>query len=136
MLIVTAILIARYNQSIEELHTSEKRYRYLTDWSLDAIIVQQEGKIVYINPAGQHLFWASNDEELLGKNIVNLISSDERESIQQKLDQALLGAKMPIPRTNLIRLDGSKIFVDGRMGEIIWDGKSAVQIILRATKND
>jgi PAS domain S-box-containing protein len=134
MLIVTAILIARYNQSIEELHTSERRYRYLTDWSLDAIIVQQEGKIVYTNPAGQRLFWAGGDE-LLGKNIVNLISSDERESMQQKLDQALLGAKMSIPQTNLVRLDGSEIFVEGWLGEIIWDGKTAVQIILRAIKN-
>jgi len=131
MLIVTAILITRYKQSIEDLHKSERKYRHLTDWSPDAIMVQQEGKIVYTNPAGQRLFWASTNEELLGKNLINLISPDERKNINQKLDQALLGAKMQIPQTNLVRLDGRRVSVEGWLGEIIWDGKNAVQIILR-----
>lgn len=131
MLIVTAILITRYKQSIEDLQKSERKYRYLTDWSPDAIMVQQEGKIVYTNPAGQRLFWASTNEELLGRNILNLISPDEKENISQKLDQALLGEKMQIPQTNLVRLDGRRIPVEGWLGEIIWEGKNAVQIILR-----
>lgn len=131
MLIVTAILITRYKQSIEDLYKSERKYRYLTDWSPDAIIVQQGGKIVYTNPAGQRLFGASTNEELLEKNIIYLISPDERENISQKLDQALMGEKMQISQTNLVRLDGRRISAEGWLGEIIWDGKSAVQIILR-----
>jgi PAS domain S-box-containing protein len=136
MLIVTAILITRYKQSIEDLHKSERKYRYLTDWSPDAIMVQQEGKIVYTNPAGQRLFMARTNEELLGKNILNLFSPDERKNISQKLDQALLGEKMQIPQTSLVRLDGRRISVEGWLGEIIWDGKNAVEIILRELSED
>jgi hypothetical protein len=43
----------------------------------------------------------------------------------------LLGEKMQIPQTSLVRLDGRRISVEGWLGEIIWDGKNAVQIILR-----
>jgi len=136
MLIGTAILITRYKQSIEDLQKSERKYRYLTDWSPDAIMVQQEGKIVYTNPAGQRLFLARTNEELLGKNILHLISPDERKNISQKLDQVLLGEKMQIPQTSLVRLDGRRISVEGWLGEIIWDGKNAVQIILRQISED
>ena len=136
MLIGTAILITRYKQSLEDLQKSERKYRYLTDWSPDAIMVQQEGKIVYTNPAGQRLFLARTNEELLGKNILHLISPDERKNISQKLDQVLLGEKMQIPQTSLVRLDGRRISVEGWLGEIIWDGKNAVQIILRQISED
>ncbi|MDD1673498.1 MAG: PAS domain S-box protein [Methanomicrobiales archaeon] len=99
-------------------------------------MVQQKGKIVYTNPAGQRLFGASNDEQLFAKDVGSLISSDERESMRQKLDQALLGAKMTIPKIHLIRFDGQNILADVWLGEIIWDGKTAAQIILRAITND
>jgi hypothetical protein len=55
--------------------------------------------------------------------------------MQQKIDQALLGAKMQIPETGLVRLDGKDIRVEAWLGEIIWDGRPAVQIIFRAVTN-
>ena len=135
MLLVTALLIARYKQSIEDLQISEKKYRYLTEWSPDAIIVQQEGKIRYANPAGRRLFAAHTDEDLYGKDIANLVSPDEQGSIRQRIAQVMLGAKMRIPKTRLVRFDGKNIIAEAWLGEIIWDGKSAVQIILRAIAN-
>jgi PAS domain S-box-containing protein len=131
MLMVTALLISYYKNSIEDLQKSEKMYRYLTEWSPDAILVQQEGKILYANPAGRRLFAASTNEELFGKDIVNLVIPDEHEIIHWRMDQAILGAKIQIQETNLVRFDGKNIVAEALLSEIIWDGKSAVQIILR-----
>jgi PAS domain S-box-containing protein len=135
LLIVTAIFIAQFKQNMENLRSSEERYRYLTEWSPVAILVQEGGKILYINPAGVRLFAGNNNDDLLGKDLVQLISLDSRERLQQRMDQALLGANMQIPETGLIRLDGRDIRAEVWLRKIIWDGKPAVQIIFRAITN-
>jgi len=135
LLIVMAFFIAQYKQNVENLRASEERYRYLTEWSPVAILVQEEGKILYINPAGIHLFAGNKDEDLLGQDLVQMISPDCRDSMQQRMAQALLGANMQIPETGLVRLDGKDIRAEVWLREIIWDGRPAVQIIFRAITN-
>ena len=134
-LIVMAIFIAHYKQNVENLRTSEERYRYLTEWSPVAILVQEGGKILYINPAGIRLFAGNKNEDLLGKDLVQMISPDSRDGMQQRMDQALLGANMQIPETRLVRFDGRDIRAEAWLREIIWDRKPAVQIIFRAITN-
>jgi PAS domain S-box-containing protein len=135
LLIVTAIFIAQFKQNVEYLRTSEERYRYLTEWSPVAILVQEGGKILYINPAGIRLFAGNKNDDLLGKDLVQMISRDSRDGMQQRMDQALLGANMQIPETGLVRLDGKDIRAEVWLREIIWDGRPAVQIIFRAITN-
>jgi len=132
LLIVTAFFIAQYKQTVENLLNSEERYRYLTACSPIAILVQEGGKILYINPAGIRLFAGDKKEDLLGKDLVQMISPDSRDSMQQRMAQALLGANMQIPEIGLVRLDGKDIRAEAWLRDIIWDGKSAVQIIFRA----
>jgi PAS domain S-box-containing protein len=135
LLIVTAFFIAQYKQNMENLRNSEERYRYLTEWSPVAILVQEGGKILYINPAGIRLFAGNKKEDLIGKDLVQMISPDSRDNMQQRIVQALLGAKMQIPETGLVRFDGKEIKVETWLSEIIWDGRPAVQIIFRAVTN-
>ncbi len=135
LLIVMAFFIAQYKQNVENLRASEERYRYLTEWSPVAILVQGGGKILYINPAGIRLFAGNKDEDLLGKDLVQMISLVSRDSMQQRMDQALLGANVQIPETGLVRLDGKDIRAEVWLREIIWDGRPAVQIIFRAIMN-
>lgn len=135
LLIVTAIFIAQFKQNVENLRTSEERYRYLTEWSPVAILVQEGGKILYVNPAGTRLFAGNKNEDLLGKDLVQMISPDSRDSMQQRMAQALFGANMQIPETGLVRLDGRDIRAEAWLREIIWDGRPAVQIIFRAITN-
>jgi PAS domain S-box-containing protein len=135
LLIVTAFFIAQYKQNVENLRNSEERYRYLTEWSPVAILVQEGGKILYINPACLRLFAGYKNEDLLGKDLIQMISPDSRDLMQQRMAQALLGAKMQIPEIGLVRLDGKDIRAEVWLGEIIWDGSPAVQIIFRAVTN-
>ena len=135
LLIVTAFFIAQFKQNVENLRISEERYRYLTEWSPVAILVQGGGKILYVNPTGIRLFAGNKDEDLLGKDLVQMISPDSRDSMQQRMVQALLGANMQIPETGLVRLDGRDIRAEAWLREIIWDGRPAVQIIFRAITN-
>src|SRR5258707_4811681 len=52
-------------QAVEALQSSEERYRRLVDLSPDALFVQSEDKIVFINSAGVKLLEASNADQLI-----------------------------------------------------------------------
>ncbi len=131
-LIVTAVIITRYNQNTEELIESEGRYRTVAEWSPYAILIQQEAKILFTNREGLRLFGANSIEDLLGKDIVNFFSLNDREKIQQKMDQALIGAEVLIPNISIIRLDGKDMPVDAWIGGILWYREWAVHMVLRS----
>jgi PAS domain S-box-containing protein len=48
------------------LHASEARYRQLVEFTLDAIWMHTDEKLVYLNPEALRLFGAS-DRDLLGR---------------------------------------------------------------------
>ena len=47
-------------KSNEQLKESEERYRRLIELSSDTVIIQSEGKVVFINPAGLKLLGATH----------------------------------------------------------------------------
>jgi len=132
MLLVSAFFIWRYNRIVDSIRMSEERYRYLTEWSPDAILVCADGKILYTNPAGLPLLGAGSKDDLVGKDILDLVQPDERDQVRERMNQAMLGARMQLPGAWLTRLDGRKIRAGILFGGIVWDGKPAIQIILRS----
>ncbi len=67
-----------------ELRESEARYRQLVDISPDPVIIHQEGKIIFINPAAITLLGASDSDDLIGKNILDFIHPDFPGCSQEK----------------------------------------------------
>jgi len=90
------------------------------------------GKILYTNPAGLHMFGAATKDDLIGKDIVDLVNPVGRDQVRQRIDQAMLGGRVQLPDTMLARLDGREIRAETLFGGIIWDESPAIQIILRA----
>jgi PAS domain S-box-containing protein len=135
MLIVTAVFIRNYTGAMEDLRISEERYRYLTVWSPETIVVYGEEKILCVNPAGLHLFFADSARELVGKNILDLVEPEDREIVGERIRQAGLGAQMTIDRVRMHRLDGSDFLAELSLGKVPWDGSPAVQIILHDIAN-
>ncbi len=52
------------------------RYRRLVDLSPDGILIGQDNRLVFVNPAGMRLFGASEPEQLLGTSPFNLFHPD------------------------------------------------------------
>ncbi|WP_158555772.1 PAS domain-containing protein [Peribacillus glennii] len=59
-------------------NTDEKLYRQIVESSTEAIIIQQDGKFKYINPAGVDFLRAASSEEAIG----NLYSISYPRSIE------------------------------------------------------
>jgi PAS domain-containing protein len=61
--------IRQRNHTEKALRESEERYRRLVEFSPNAIGVQDEGRILYTNPAWARLLGVSPSEEMVGKDL-------------------------------------------------------------------
>ncbi|MGD0663199.1 MAG: PAS domain S-box protein [Syntrophorhabdales bacterium] len=110
---------------------TQDRYRTLVDLSPDAILVHSEGKYVYANPAAVRLFGAHSAEDIIGKDVLGLIHPDDRKSVARRVEEAYGGAVAPLRQTRFVRLDGGFVDVDVTGGRVRFDGKWAIQIVVR-----
>jgi PAS domain S-box-containing protein len=113
------------------LQESEERYRQLVEISPDAVIIHQEGKISYINPAAVKLLGASQPDEIIGKNVLDSIHPDFHDSVMKNIEKDLKDEISPSLVLQMIRLDGTSIIVEGRGVRTSIGGKPAIQVAIR-----
>ena len=116
----------------EQLQESEERYRRLVEYSPNAIAVHGEGKFVYVNPAAIKLIGATDESQLIGMPIMNIIHPDDIEVVHQRVLLGMAERKaLPPLEEKFIRLDGSIIEVEVTSLPIIFRGKPATQVVVR-----
>jgi PAS domain S-box-containing protein len=124
--------ITEQRRSEEALRASEARYRALVESSPDGIGIHQDGRVVFINPAGARLLGAQNPDELVGKPIEDIIHPDYREVVRERIQRSLAtGQPAPPLMEKFIRLDGTVIDVEVTAVPIMWEGRPAMQVVFR-----
>jgi PAS domain S-box-containing protein len=123
--------ITERKQAEEMLHESEERYRNLVEMSPDAIAVHQQGKFVYVNPAGGELVGARDPRELVGKSVLDIVHPAYREIVVQRFRQTTEGEKAPLMEEKFIKLDGTPIDVEVAAIPLTYQGKPATQVVVR-----
>jgi PAS domain S-box-containing protein len=124
--------ITEQRRSEEALRASEARYRALVESSPDGIGIHQDGRIVFINPAGARLLGAQNPDELVGKPIEDIIHPNYREVVRERIQRSLAtGQPAPPLMEKFIRLDGTVIDVEVTAVPIMWEGRPAMQVVFR-----
>jgi len=131
ILIISSIFIEEYISNVEGLALSEERYRYLTECSPDGIIVYQEGKIAYVNPAGMRFLGADRRENLIGHDIIDMIDPEQKVLVRERVAQAALGARMVMDKVRLIGQDGTQMTVGVSLASVFWNKGKAVQLVMR-----
>jgi PAS domain S-box-containing protein len=124
--------ITEQRRSEEALRASEARYRALVESSPDGIGIHQDGRIVFINPAGARLLGAQSPDELVGKSVMDLLHPDYREVVRERIQRGLAtGQPAPPLMEKFIRLDGTVIDVEVTAVPIMWEGRPAMQVVFR-----
>jgi len=116
----------------EVLGDEEQRYRQLVELSPDAIGIQSEDRIIYMNKAGVELFGAQCAEDLVGKSIWSFVPDEFRETVASRYQQMKeAGTEAPLLEMKLYRLDGKSIDVEVTAIPFASNGKPAIQAVFR-----
>jgi len=119
-------------QTEKALRESEERYRRLVEVSPDTVAVHANGRIVYVNPAAVKLFHAHDESELIGKQVLDVVHPDYKESVRMRVIGAMENGKaQPLAEEKFLRLDGTTVEVEVASAPITFKGMNVVQIIAR-----
>jgi PAS domain S-box-containing protein len=124
--------ITERKKAEEALRESEERYRSLVELSPEAIFVAGEDKHVFMNSAGLKLLGASNSDQIIGKPVLDVIHPDYREIVAERMRESMeTGMASPTMEEKFLRLDGTAIDVEVRAAPLIYQGKPAMQAVVR-----
>lgn len=116
----------------EALRESEERYRRLVELSPEAIIVHSEGKFSYLNPAAQRLWGATCPEDLIGRPVLDVVHPDYRALVSERIREVRENnSSTALSEQKHIRLDGEVIDVEVAGMPFVFQGKPAVQAVIR-----
>lgn len=123
--------ITPLKQMEAKLRESEEKYRSLVELSAEATLIHRDGRIIFINPAGLKLLGASRPEEVIGMAILDIVHPDARDIIEAITVRDLQGVETPLVELLVLRLDGTTVPIEGRGARTIFEGRPAIQVVMR-----
>ncbi|MDV3427330.1 MAG: PAS domain S-box protein [Bacillota bacterium] len=119
------------SQLEDVLFKNRESYKLLIQHSMDAIIVQRNGILLFANESAFKLIGYNSQEELQGREIYDLIPADIHEFIRKKHDEINKNINSIISyNSKLLRLDGKIVEVENKSTLIIYEGKPTILSIL------
>lgn len=116
----------------EALRRSESQYAALVRNSPEPMAVHAAGRLLFINRAGAQLLGADDPESLVGRNVLEFVHPNSVPLVKERVARLLAGATLlPAAEEKLVRLDGRVIDVETVGMGIRYEGRPAVQLILR-----
>ena len=136
LLLATAVLgafaIQKLRRYAEEVGASEARYRALSDDCPDGVLVVLDKRVVYANDAALQLWSARTEDAVIGRQLIDLLHADDRESVMARIQTVLAHAIATSPRVfRLLRSDGTTYEIEARKTLIRYAERPAVQIVAR-----
>jgi PAS domain S-box-containing protein len=115
----------------EALRSSEERFRRLVESAPEGIMVHRDLRVLYVNPAAVAIFGATSAEGLQGRDILELVSAEERAAVRERV--ALVARRVPVPpmERTYLRVDGTPFPVEVSATPIEYDGQPANLVYLR-----
>ena len=112
------------------LRASEQRYRDLVELSPDAIFVNRDGRVEFVNQAALSLFGAEHAGQLVGRPALDLFHPDSHALVRERIRTLLAGSRVPVVREQVLRLDGSTREVEVVAAPFRDDQGIAIQVVL------
>ncbi len=113
-----------------QLEVSERKYRDIVDLLPHTVYIQQEGKIVLINPSGLRLLGATKADQIIGKNVLEIIHPDYHDLVKERIRKLREeGIPAGMIEEKLVRLDGSVVDVEIAAVPFMLNGKPAAQVL-------
>lgn len=129
--IVTLNDITKRKQAEKALIASEERYRGLVEYSPDAVFLNVDDQVVFVNRAALVLFGANDASQLLGRSSYDLFEHFYHERMRERVASLKSGNRVPTMEARILRLDGALVDVEVVASPIEEGGRRSIQVILR-----
>lgn len=114
------------------LKESQERFRHVVEYSPNAILIHQNGKIVYGNPAVVELIGAFSIDEIINRNVLDFMHPDYKAFAIERIKSAAISMKpLPPAEEKIIRLDKKVLDVEIVSVPFYLNNALAYQIIIR-----
>jgi diguanylate cyclase (GGDEF)-like protein/PAS domain S-box-containing protein len=118
--------------AVKEKATLDDGFEALVQLSPDAMLVWQDGRLIYVNQAAVALLHASPTDGVLGLTIDDFVHPDFLPSVHARIAHMLAtGEAVPPMEQRYLRRDGSAIDVESRSAPFLYKGRIAIQTITR-----
>jgi len=99
-------------EALTDLQESEERYRKVVELSPSAIILHQEGKIIYANTTAARLSGLKSAKDFIGKNIYDFVHPEFVRKVQERVKLMKTGLK------DMPEMEEKFVLPDGRVAEV------------------
>lgn len=113
------------------LAESEGLYRAIAETASDAIVISQDSRIVFANPAAARLVGIMGPETLIGRSVMEFIVPDKQALARERTAQMLAGASAPLVESRYLKVDGTETDVEISSTPFVLHGRPAIVSILR-----
>lgn len=115
-----------------EQSSGEDRYRLLVELSPDAIWINRDETVSFVNPAALKLLGASHADQVLGRSVFDFLHPDYHHLVRERIQRyAGVGEAMPVIREQIVRLNGDVRDVEVSAVNFMDGGERAILVIFR-----
>jgi PAS domain S-box-containing protein len=114
----------------QQLQDSRESFMNLTELSPNGSIIHVNGIIHYANPVVLKFLGYSTAEELIGKNIINLLPADQQSRSKERIQQISNGGVVGFTEYNIKNKKGDFIDIGVQSVRLVYNGKEAIHVIL------
>jgi PAS domain S-box-containing protein len=107
------------------------RYRRLVELSPDGILISQDNRLVFLNPAALRLFGASAPEQVIGRSPFDVFHPDSHALMRERIGLMMAGESVPPAEEKIIRLDGAVTDVEVNSTRLDESPGEVIQVIVR-----
>lgn len=112
------------------LRESEERYRRLVDTSPLAIVIIQDGKIVFANRAAAQMLGVVDESMLAAKPIAEIVEADRQAEVSGFISRMLEGeSSLYHAEYTFVRVDGVRVPAEISAAPFLLEGQVAIQVI-------
>lgn len=130
-ILAVTVDLSRRERAEKALRASEVRYRTLADLSPDGILVTSATRCRYANAAAVRLLGADTEADLVGQSMLAFVDPEWRQAVDAQLRRLDGEPAAAALEQRWRRLDGAGIDLEVSAGSVEWEGRPAIQVLLR-----
>jgi len=114
----------------QSLRESEARWQKLVDLQPQSILISDAHGIIYVNAACKKLLGAAQEEDILGRSVLDFVSAEFHDEIEGRQKTVDGGEASNMLEHEIIRLDGQERIVESISMPLFYSGRRAIYTAL------